>query len=453
MIIMITVSLSMAFLYFYMPTYYREKQEKEANVVVEKLSKKFTNKAIDDVIADLEQLSSYENPFNNFTLFNKKEEIIFQSNSLSVLAGQTISSAEVNPVVAVERLELNRLSIKRTFLDKNGDEFTLLLYLFQDEIDNASAVLLDLFPFILLIALLVGSIAAFLYSKSSTKRIRNLSKTTNHMLRIDSSYQCDVTGNDEITELAADINQLNKTLVTTIIDLEQEVKKVEEAEAYRSYFFQSAAHELKTPVTIMNGVIEGMILNFGRYKDRDKYLIVCQELLENQTDLINKLFDIYQLDNSDLNTKELSTFSLDELIYEQVASHELLAKANNNQFQVQLTNCYLNADQHSVRLIISNVISNACYYSTKGTTIKITLDNGGLKIENECAPLSEKELTNIFKPFYRPDFSRNKKDGGTGLGLYIVKNILEEENYSYSFYPTENSMIFEIDFVINSSNN
>lgn len=440
-IIMLTVTVSMGVLYVYMPIYYQHKQEKLADKSVEKLKIRYNNKPLAYILEDLKKSTiSPNSTVYNYVLEDEKKEILYQTIDPSMI----IKSDDQDTTVVVEWA--NDAAIFKSFVDDKDNLYTLTAYIFNDEITNASQVLLDLYPYILILAFIIGIFSAYVYSINSSKRIRKLAEVTTYMLTIDSNYYCEIRGNDEISSLAQNINHLNQTLVRTIEELKVEVNKREESEQYKAYFFQSAAHELKTPVTIMSGIIEGMLLNVGRYKDRDKYLEICQQLLTNQTELILKLSDVYRVDTplTSENTNEI--FPLNELIDNQLPHIRLIGETTCVQVMSKLEPYNITANYESIILVISNILTNAIQYSDPDTLVNVTLSKGLLTVENQCTPLSDSDLINIFKPFYRPDYSRNKKDGGTGLGLYIVGLILETYEYRYSFYPTNHSMIFEIDF-------
>ena len=84
---------------------------------------------------------------------------------------------------------------------------------------------------------------------------------------------------------------------------------------------------------------------------------------------------------------------------------------------------------------LSNILANAVAYTAPDKAISVYTSERKLVIENECEPISAEQLKRIFEPFYRPDYARNRNDGGNGLGLYIVASILDSLNYSYSFFP------------------
>ena len=156
-----------------------------------------------------------------------------------------------------------------------------------------------------------------------------------------------------------------------------------------------------------------------------------------------------------LNTSKLQTVSgvekkeevdVREVLLETVESYKVLAKAKEIQLTLQIEEtcfCYMNKD--ALKKVISNLLSNAIHYTDKEKRIDIQIVDGRISIENECPPLSGEVLANIFKAFYRPDFSRNKKDGGTGLGLYIVKDILTHASLEHSFIPSDLGMKFIIE--------
>jgi two-component system sensor histidine kinase VanS len=95
----------------------------------------------------------------------------------------------------------------------------------------------------------------------------------------------------------------------------------------------------------------------------------------------------------------------------------------------------------------ANIVNNGIKYSPEEQVLTVTINNGKLMIENTGVTIEENQLNEIFKPFYRVDKSRNKKTGGSGLGLYIVKTILDKhENISYKMESTKNSVRFIIEF-------
>lgn len=92
------------------------------------------------------------------------------------------------------------------------------------------------------------------------------------------------------------------------------------------------------------------------------------------------------------------------------------------------------------RKAVSNILANAITYTNPGKTVSVYFNGTALVIENECEPIPTETLQHLFEPFYRPDYARNRDDGGNGLGLYIVDTLLKGMKLPYSFRPMEHPL-------------
>ena len=103
---------------------------------------------------------------------------------------------------------------------------------------------------------------------------------------------------------------------------------------------------------------------------------------------------------------------------------------------------HYSGDERLLEKVFSNVLSNAVAYSPMGATVTVALQDGIFSVENTGVHIEEKDLAHLFTPFYRVDKSRNRNSGGSGLGLYIVKTILDHHDVAYSMENTENGVRF-----------
>lgn len=334
---------------------------------------------------------------------------------------------------------------KSTLTNKHNKEYELYLSLSTQPIREAKQVTFKVLPYSILISLLISLMAAYIYSRAMTKPIKNILQVTKDMEALKKDSYCLVDSEDEIGMIAENINSLYDTLWNTIESLEQKIEDISQVEKEKVEFLRSASHELKTPLTSLHILLENMKYNVGKYSDRDLYLEKAQEMVMELNKMVQNI----------LNTSKLQTvvwgqeedLDIKDLLLETMESYKVLARSKKIQVNIDLEEGFpYYGNKESLKKLFSNIISNAINYTNQGKRINISLLDGTLVVENQCKPLSEDVLKQIFKVFYRPDFSRGKKDGGSGLGLYIVKDILDHEGLEHSFEPSDLGMKFIIDF-------
>lgn len=298
--------------------------------------------------------------------------------------------------------------------------------------------ILRAFPISLIFCTVTSSICSLLFSKVITKPMKEISKTTQLMASLNKSIQCPVKSLDEIGILATNINTLYHNLISTIDNLETEKRKVSQAEQSKINFLRAASHELKTPVTALNAILENMILGVGKYKNKDVYLYQCKDITTKLSNMIKEILDTSRMDFISESTQK-DTFDLAEILLGFCEPYQLIAKSKNIDFQIDVQDkCPLCLSKKSLEKILSNLLSNAIQYTKEKHQISIVLKADRIMIENECTPISPDKLCHIFEPFYRPDFARDRKDGGNGLGLYIVDVVTKTIGLSYSFQAITN---------------
>ena len=299
------------------------------------------------------------------------------------------------------------------------------------------SAMLRALPLSVICCVFLSVLCAYFFSKGTTSSIRQLSKAVKKMSELDKSAQCRISSQDELGELANDVNQLYHRLLCMIENLELEKEKTSENERAKIDFLRSASHELKTPVTALNAMLENMILGVGRYQDYDACLPECKAITERLSEMIHEILETSKLSVSTKNAA-LTEINVSELLVSLCEPYQLIAATYGVQFRLKIDDAVsVELPIHEFSKALSNILGNAVGYTPNGKCVSVYLRDHMIVVENECTPISKEELPHLFEPFYRPDFSRSRETGGNGLGLYIVATIFRALNVPYSFTPME----------------
>lgn len=418
-----------------MPQFYRAYKDDMLNNDLTDLVSTLENKDVKEITAFLDEYAPKHE--YGITLCDQNGNTLF-SRSIGMMIQQTDS---VDGITSDSHILINIDSIsgEQTLTAIGNRTFTLNLYSSMQPIDEANTVILRVLPYVLLISLGLGAAVSFIYAKTITAPVKAISIATFNMRTLEKDAKCNVTSSDEIGELAGNINELYGRLLTTINDLQNEIQNVAAADKEKIDFMLTVSHELKTPLTSVKGMLEGMIYNVGVYKDRDEYLTRCGENIDALTTLVNEILDASKLELSPSPEDFIST-NIQTLVKDTAATYEMIALSKQVSIDIDVNEDItglLPAGLFSKAL--SNIISNAVKYADVGGTVSIYTDNRKLVIENTCNPLSQEERRRVFEPFYS-----SGQNGGHGLGLYLTERILKVCGLTFEFVPFTVGMCFII---------
>ncbi|WP_242847852.1 sensor histidine kinase [Fervidicella metallireducens] len=335
--------------------------------------------------------------------------------------------------------------------------YTVLVTARLQPIDEASKVLVMFMPYIGMIVLIVSVTGALIYSKIIAQPLIRITNVAKEMAKLNFDKKCIVTGEDEIGELSKSLNELSYNLQKTMTELKDaneklvnDIEKERELEKKRREFLATISHELKTPITIIKGQLEGMIANIGVYKQRDKYLNRSHQVLMDMENMVKEILEISKIE-SDGFKPNLKEVNISNLINSLVNSVSVLAEEKNIDMIMNISdNLFVYVDEMLIKKAIANIINNAINHTNRGEKVYLNLvekeEHIIFEVENTGVHIEEKELSEIFKPFYRLEKSRSRSTGGSGLGLYIVKMILDAHNIRYKMNNTELGVMFQTSF-------
>ncbi|WP_066874520.1 sensor histidine kinase [Clostridium mediterraneense] len=334
---------------------------------------------------------------------------------------------------------------KEQFNTLDGDVVNLKLVMDLESLKETRDVIFMLLPYTLVISLLISLIVVYIYARKITSPIKKICEVTKEMELLNNKAFCEIETDDEIGELAGNINSLYERLLSTIHSLEKEIENVGKSEKMKGDFLRGASHELKTPLMSIHIMIENMLFDIGKYKNHYVYLEKCKDVVEDLSNMVQEILDTSRFNN--LSDKKEEEVDLSEILEETIKSYKLIAKSKNIDMTVDTENSFIfKLNKTLFTKALSNIISNAIKYTDEYKKIRIYFKDKSLVIENECIPIPKEHLENIFKAFYRAEFDRNKNSGGNGLGLYIVRQILLTHKLPFSFEAIQDGMRFTIFF-------
>ncbi|RKI89821.1 sensor histidine kinase [Parablautia intestinalis] len=316
-----------------------------------------------------------------------------------------------------------------------SDRYTLVVYGEAEQILELQQSFIRVFPIILLLVLAIALVISWLYSRMITKPVLEISRISEKMSDLQLDWTVDEQRTDELGTLGKSLNRLSRNLSTALSDLQNANRKLEadiehekELEQARTNFFSAVSHELKTPVTIIKGQLEGMLLGIGAYKDREKYLTRSLEIANTLETMVQEILTISRLETVGPDFKK-DCLDCVQIIKSYLSETEDLIAGKDLQIHLDTPPSALIAGNKLLMgKVFSNLIGNAIKYSPQGASIHISIhaehEQIKFSVENTGAHIPEDSIPKLFDAFYRVEQSRSRKTGGSGLGLYIVQEIL-----------------------------
>ncbi len=305
-----------------------------------------------------------------------------------------------------------------------------------------------------LFVMLLGAIVMVIVSKSYTKPLNQLTQIAKKMEKMNFSvrYQGDRT--DEIGELGRSMNAMSDELERTISELKtankelkKDIRNREEQERMRQEFLANVSHELKTPLALIQGYAEGLQDNV--FDDEESKKFYCDVIIDESKkmdQMVRRLLTLNELEFGE-NNISLSHFNLTELVKGVVTSSGILFEQKQVQIRFQERKEYMVwADQGKIEEVLMNYISNACNHAEGEKIIEVKIiphgDKARVSVFNTGKTIPEEDLDQIWNKFYKVDKARTRAYGGNGIGLSIVRAIMEAHGEAYGVENYDNGVAF-----------
>ena len=382
---------------------------------------------------------------------------VYEDSSLvitSVQGDSTVTydagTSHTDDTVAVTMSEQATITAEVRFAGQE-DSYTLYVTPRMEAENLAVRALAQMAPWILLVLLIFSLLCALVYSRYITRPIVRLSGIAGKMAQLDFQWESGEKRGDEIGRLGRSLDQMARKLSAALTDLEGanralrgEVERERELDRQRMAFFNAASHELKTPVTILKGQLSGMLEGVGVYQDRDKYLLRSLQTTGRMENLIGEMLAISRMESGAAALRQ-ETVDLSALTAERLQQDGELFRQREQELVSALTpGVLVTGDPSLLGRAVGNLLSNAALYSPQRARIRVWCgfrdSRPALTVENTGARIPEEALPHLFEAFYRTENSRNRSTGGSGLGLYLVKMILDRHGAECAIENTKDGV-------------
>lgn len=309
--------------------------------------------------------------------------------------------------------------------------------------------------YIILAAVAAGMFFVWWISRRISVPLQELTGISRRMANLEFDARYAGGGDLEIAELGANFNHMSDTLEHAISELktannelQKDIEKKTQIDEMRKEFLSNVSHELKTPLALIQGYAEGLkeAVNDDA-QDRDFYCDVIMDETAKMNNMVKKLLTLNQLEFGN-EVVDMERFNLTELLCGAAQNARILAEGKKAEILFDQTEpVYVWGDEFLVEEVVTNYISNALHHVSENGWIKLytaAADNGRVRVSvfNTGEHIPEQDLDKIWIKFYKVDKARTRAYGGSGIGLSIVRAIMDALHQAYGVQNCEGGVCF-----------
>lgn len=304
------------------------------------------------------------------------------------------------------------------------------------------------------IGIVLGGLLIWLFSRRITQPVMELARLSQEManLNFDAKYTRD--GEDEIGILGRNFNRMSAQLEKTVSELksannqlQKDIEQKEKIEDMRNEFLGNVSHELKTPIALIQGYAEG--LKEGVNDDPESREFYCDVIMDEAGKMNIMVKNLLALNQLEFGNDEVQfdRFDIVRLVRGVIASCEILVQQAEAAVDFIADDClYVWADEFKTEQVVRNYLTNAIHHveNEKRIEVRIVSENGKARISvfNSGKPIPEEDIPKLWDKFYKVDKAHTREYGGNGIGLSIVKAIMESFRQKYGVKNFENGVEF-----------
>lgn len=304
------------------------------------------------------------------------------------------------------------------------------------------------------VAVLFSILAVWYFAQKITRPILELVALSQRMAGLDFEAKYASGGVDEIGILGSNFNSMSESLETAISELksvnhelQKDLEKKNKLEAMRTEFLGNVSHELKTPIALIQGYAEG--LKEGVNDDPESREFYCDVIMDEagkMNQMVKNLLTLNQLEFGEDDT-QFTRFDITTLIKGVIQSLDIMIKqAEATAAFVECEPTYVWADEFKTEQVIRNYLTNAIHHTDNEKRIEVHLEKGENHVRvcvfNSGTPIPEEDIPKLWDKFYKVDKAHTREYGGNGIGLSIVKAIMESFHQQYGVKNFDNGVEF-----------
>ncbi|MDC7286222.1 HAMP domain-containing histidine kinase [Blautia schinkii] len=335
----------------------------------------------------------------------------------------------------------------------NGDYYFLIRTPLES-IKESAAISNNFYFYVGLVIIFISGLLIWVVTKRITKPICELTQLSQQMSALDFDARYQSHAGNEIDLLGDNFNRMSRQLEGTISELKSANNKLQKdiadkikIDEMRKEFLDNVSHELKTPIALIQGYAEGLRENISEDPEsRDFYCEVIMDEASKMNKLVKNLLTLNQLE-SGKDAVVMERFDIVSVIAGVLQSMDIMVQQKEaTVIFPEQGPVYVWADEFKIEEVVTNYVSNALNHldGDRQIEIKVAKEAERVKISvfNTGTPIPEEDLPNLWTKFYKVDKARTREYGGSGIGLSIVKAVLESMNQEYGVQNYDNGVEF-----------
>jgi len=463
LIILLVVTLQIVFNVFLAKPYFMAEKSKKMEQLFTDIKQKYISNEID--LSTI--IHQYEESDNlKVVIINQTPEMIYGSSQddfnfwkkpnikMTKVKEQIEFSEDPSPVLQKNYRTDDESLMLSGIINSDSEKLHVIIYSSISGVEQSARVLTIFSVYISVICLIIGGIAAYIFSNKLSKPIKKINEVAKNVAKLNFEQKADENlSDDEIGSLAKNINIMSDTLSQMILELtetntalQKDVDYQKQIDKMRKEFIANVSHELKTPLSLLIGYSE-MLKNDIEGIDKKFYYDVIIDEGHKMNCLVKSLLDISSIENN-LTNLSFEEIDLSELTKWLTSKSDVLFSKNQVVCKTDIQgNCFIKGDKMHIEQAMKNFIQNAISHTNANGYVKISVlkeqENVMFSVFNQGENIEAEHLNKIWDSFYRSDEARTRnEENNVGLGLYIVKTIVNAHGGQYGVKNHDNGVEF-----------